>query len=179
MFNFSKTMIFCPFRFSDAFMETVTGEKKERYILVSRLKNKEDKLKKEKDKQAAEKLELEAQVGFTNIIQAISESGKLVVGHNMFLDVIHCINQFHSCLPPDIDDFKELTKAVFPRILDTKLMVNTHPYKEHFLSTSLEEVKITVNQPPFCKVKIGKSYYYYLMFLSLVRKNENKNKHYK
>ncbi|XP_005103432.1 poly(A)-specific ribonuclease PARN [Aplysia californica] len=135
-------------------IETVTGEKKERYLLVHRTKNADDRLKREQGRQALEMLELDIQVGFSKVIRAISESGKLVVGHNMLLDVIHSVNQFHCHLPEEFDDFKTVVKTVFPRLLDTKLMASTHPFKEHILYTSLDEVRLTVQQPPFRPVNI-------------------------
>uniref|UniRef100_A0A673HJD3 Poly(A)-specific ribonuclease PARN n=1 Tax=Sinocyclocheilus rhinocerous TaxID=307959 RepID=A0A673HJD3_9TELE len=55
--------------------------------------------------------------------------GKLVVGHNMLLDVMHTIHQFCGPLPEELDDFKEVAMSVFPRLLDTKLMASTQPFK--------------------------------------------------
>jgi len=141
-------------KFPNVFLETVTGEKKERYMLVSKINDTEERLKKEKEKQAKHRLEIDLQVGFSKVIQEISQSGKLVVGHNMFLDVIHSVNQFHSPLPSDLDGFKAMVKAVFPRLLDTKLMASTHPFKEYILSTSLDEVRLAVNTSPFLKLNI-------------------------
>lgn len=44
----------------------------------------------------------------------ISASRKLVVGHNMLLDVCHIIGQFIQPLPDDVRDFKKLAHKVFP-----------------------------------------------------------------
>uniref|UniRef100_A0AAY4B722 Poly(A)-specific ribonuclease PARN n=1 Tax=Denticeps clupeoides TaxID=299321 RepID=A0AAY4B722_9TELE len=118
----------------------------------------EERRRREHEKQEREQEELNDAVGFSRVIHAISKSGKLVVGHNMLLDVMHTIHQFYCPLPEvrvealfilllkknsliylfyfvlqDLNDFKEVTMCVFPRLLDTKLMASTHPFKVHNL----------------------------------------------
>uniref|UniRef100_A0A665SYZ1 Poly(A)-specific ribonuclease PARN n=1 Tax=Echeneis naucrates TaxID=173247 RepID=A0A665SYZ1_ECHNA len=83
------------------------------------------------------------------VIHAISKSGKLVVGHNMLLDVMHTIHQFYCSLPEDLQDFKEVTMCVFPRLLDTKLMASTQPFKELITNTSLAELEKQLKDTPF------------------------------
>ena len=71
-------------------------------------------MKADKDQQAriamesdqAEMENLEGTMGFTRVIQRITESGKLVVGHNMLLDVAFTLNQFAAPLPTDYSEFK-------------------------------------------------------------------------
>ena len=71
-------------------------------------------MKADKDQQAKIALEsdqaemdnLEGTMGFTRVIQRITESGKLVVGHNMLLDVAFTLNQFAAPLPTDYSEFK-------------------------------------------------------------------------
>uniref|UniRef100_A0AAY5EJL9 Poly(A)-specific ribonuclease PARN n=1 Tax=Electrophorus electricus TaxID=8005 RepID=A0AAY5EJL9_ELEEL len=75
--------------------------------------------------------------------------GKLVVGHNMLLDVMHTIHQFYCSLPEELDDFKEVTMCVFPRLLDTKLMASTQPFKELITNTSLAELEKQLKEKPF------------------------------
>uniref|UniRef100_A0A673HIP8 Poly(A)-specific ribonuclease PARN n=1 Tax=Sinocyclocheilus rhinocerous TaxID=307959 RepID=A0A673HIP8_9TELE len=65
----------------------------------------------------------------TDFIKIERVFGKLVVGHNMLLDVMHTIHQFCGPLPEELDDFKEVAMSVFPRLLDTKLMASTQPFK--------------------------------------------------
>ena len=45
--------------------------------------------------------ELEEASGFASIIQILSESGKVIVGHNMLLDIMHTLHQF-SCPLPEV-----------------------------------------------------------------------------
>ncbi|KAM9314934.1 poly(A)-specific ribonuclease PARN isoform 1-T1 [Pholidichthys leucotaenia] len=129
-------------------VETVETEKKERFIQISKV-DEEEKKKREQEKLEREQEELNDAVGFSRVIHAISKSGKLVVGHNMLLDVMHTIHQFYCPLPEDLQDFKEVTKCVFPRLLDTKLMASTQPFKELITNTSLAELEKRLKETPF------------------------------
>uniref|UniRef100_A0A8D3D754 Poly(A)-specific ribonuclease PARN n=1 Tax=Scophthalmus maximus TaxID=52904 RepID=A0A8D3D754_SCOMX len=129
-------------------VETIETEKKERYIQVSRVDDDERK-RREQQKLEREQEELNDAVGFSRVIHAISKSGKLVVGHNMLLDVMHTIHQFYCPLPEDLQDFKEVTMCVFPRLMDTKLMASTQPFKELITNTSLAELEKQLKESPF------------------------------
>ncbi|KAM9362822.1 poly(A)-specific ribonuclease PARN [Symphorus nematophorus] len=129
-------------------VETIETEKKERYIQVSKV-DEEERKRREQQKLEREQEELNDAVGFSRVIHAISKSGKLVVGHNMLLDVMHTIHQFYCPLPEDLQDFKEVTMCVFPRLLDTKLMASTQPFKEMITNTSLAELEKQLKENPF------------------------------
>nr|AAQ97826.1 poly(A)-specific ribonuclease [Danio rerio] len=129
-------------------VETLETEKKERFIQISKVDD-EERRRREQQKQQREQEELNDAVGFSRVIRAISKSGKLVVGHNMLLDVMHTIHQFCGPLPEELDDFKEVAMTVFPRLLDTKLMASTQPFKEIIHNTSLAELHKQLRQKPF------------------------------
>ncbi|XP_068607527.1 poly(A)-specific ribonuclease PARN [Brachionichthys hirsutus] len=129
-------------------VETIEREKKERYIQVSKV-DEEERKRREQQKQEREQEELNDAVGFSRVIHAISKSGKLVVGHNMLLDVMHTIHQFYCPLPEELPDFKDVTMCVFPRLLDTKLMASTQPFKELITNTSLAELEKQLKETPF------------------------------
>ena len=67
----------------------------------------------------------------------------------MILDLSHTINQFCGILPDSYLDFKAMANSVFPKILDTKLMANTSPFKQEILNSSLEELYKAVQQSPY------------------------------
>ncbi|XP_019718110.1 poly(A)-specific ribonuclease PARN isoform X2 [Hippocampus comes] len=121
---------------------------KDRIIQVSKV-DEEERKKREQQKLEKEQMQLNDAVGFSRVIHAISKSGKLVVGHNMLLDVMHTIHQFYCPLPNDLQDFKEVTMCVFPRLLDTKLMASTQPFKDLINNTSLAELEKQLNESPF------------------------------
>ncbi|XP_053472268.1 poly(A)-specific ribonuclease PARN [Ictalurus furcatus] len=129
-------------------IETVENDKKERFIQISKV-DEEERKRIEQQKHEREQEELNDAVGFSRVIHTISKSGKLVVGHNMLLDVMHTIHQFYCPLPEELDDFKEVTMCVFPRLLDTKLMASTQPFKELITNTSLAELEKQLKEKPF------------------------------
>ncbi|XP_048848193.1 poly(A)-specific ribonuclease PARN isoform X1 [Brienomyrus brachyistius] len=134
-------------------VETLENEKKERYILISKVDD-EERRRREQEKQEKEQAELNDAVGFSRVIHAISKAGKLVIGHNMLLDVMHTIHQFYCPLPEELIDFKEVTMCVFPRLLDTKLMASTQPFKELITNTSLAELEKQLKESPFKPLKV-------------------------
>ena len=59
----------------------------------------------------------------------MSQNKKLIVGHNMLLDIMYTVQQFVHPLPNTLDEFKCLATCVFPEVLDTKLMGSMMPFK--------------------------------------------------
>ncbi|NXJ01647.1 PARN ribonuclease, partial [Psophia crepitans] len=134
-------------------VETLESDKKERYIVINKV-NEEERKRREQQKQAKEQEELNDAVGFSRVVHAIANSGKLVIGHNMLLDVMHTIHQFYCPLPDDLGEFKEVTSCVFPRLLDTKLMASTQPFKDIINNTSLAELEKRLKEVPFSPPKV-------------------------
>uniref|UniRef100_A0A8C7BUD4 Poly(A)-specific ribonuclease PARN n=1 Tax=Neovison vison TaxID=452646 RepID=A0A8C7BUD4_NEOVI len=128
-------------------------KKKERYIVISKV-DEEERKRREQQKLAKEQEELNDAVGFSRVIHAIANSGKLVIGHNMLLDVMHTVHQFYCPLPVDLNEFKEMTTCVFPRLLDTKLMASTQPFKDIINNTSLAELEKRLKETPFNPPKV-------------------------
>ena len=64
----------------------------------------EEKIQAERDR--LEFAEVDEAVGFCKVIHKITESKKIVVGHNMFLDILYTLQQFVAPLPEDYDEFK-------------------------------------------------------------------------
>uniref|UniRef100_A0A8K9XY97 Poly(A)-specific ribonuclease PARN n=1 Tax=Oncorhynchus mykiss TaxID=8022 RepID=A0A8K9XY97_ONCMY len=126
--------------------DDIMGFQKERYIQISKVDDEERK-RRERQKQEREQEELNDAVGFSRVIHAISKSGKLVVGHNMLLDVMHTIHQFYCVLP-------EYLLYCFLRLLDTKLMATTQPFKELINITSLAELQKQLKESPFKSPKV-------------------------
>lgn len=129
-------------------MEATTNEKKQRYIVVTKVNESEKKML-EEERQTKDADDIETAVGFSTVIKMISQSGKLIVGHNMMLDLIHVIEQFLCPLPHDLETFKSTVQAIFPRIIDTKLMASTHPFKDLIPSTVLGDLAKHASTEPF------------------------------
>uniref|UniRef100_A0A6Q2YSE8 Poly(A)-specific ribonuclease PARN n=1 Tax=Esox lucius TaxID=8010 RepID=A0A6Q2YSE8_ESOLU len=131
-------------------VETLETDKKERYIQISKVDDEERK-RRERQKQEREQEELNDAVGFSRVIHAISKSvsGMLRNLHVSTHDAI-----FFLPHPQDLNDFKEVTQCVFPRLLDTKLMATTQPFKELINNTSLAELQKQLKESPFKPPKV-------------------------
>uniref|UniRef100_A0A8C0FPY5 Poly(A)-specific ribonuclease PARN n=1 Tax=Bubo bubo TaxID=30461 RepID=A0A8C0FPY5_BUBBB len=139
-------------------VETLESDKKERYIAISKV-NEEERKRREQQKQAKEQEELNDAVGFSRVVHAIANSGKLVIGHNMLLDVMHTIHQFYCPLPDDLAKwtffhFNLFSSYFVSRLLDTKLMASTQPFKEIINNTSLAELEKRLKEVPFSPPKV-------------------------
>ncbi|CAI9743295.1 (A)-specific ribonuclease PARN-like isoform X1 [Octopus vulgaris] len=130
-------------------LETKTGERKERFIVVTKISSDEELKKKENEKYSTELTKLDQAVGFSKIIRLISSSGTVVVGHNMLLDIIHILHQFHSPLPQEYEEFKGFLHSQFPNLIDTKLMASTSPFRELVSSSSLGDLLNILQTKPF------------------------------
>jgi len=148
--SFQRRLIYQTVRekFSDVSLTTVVKTGGDRVIAVVKAdQDEQERLAGEKDR--AEMNDLEEAFGFSRVIRKMTESGKMVVGHNMILDVAHTLNQFCGPLPERYDDFKAMTREVFPSLLDTKLMANTIPFKDEIPNSSLEALFETVSASPY------------------------------
>ncbi|XP_053150555.1 poly(A)-specific ribonuclease PNLDC1 isoform X2 [Hemicordylus capensis] len=58
--------------------------------------------------------------GFTNLFQTLIKAKKLLVGHNMLMDLLHLHDKFYKPLPENYEEFKKNIHSLFPLLLDTK-----------------------------------------------------------
>ncbi|XP_022830629.1 poly(A)-specific ribonuclease PARN-like isoform X1 [Spodoptera litura] len=141
-------------RFKDeVIVDTKVLENKNRILKVIRKTadmDDQDTLRKKKEWD-----ELEEAIGFSRVAQMISQSEKLVVGHNMLLDLLHTLGHFFQQLPSDYPSFKEFSHCMFPKLLDTKYMSSLPPFKDKLGSSVLTELLSTLGEPPFSLPKIG------------------------
>jgi poly(A)-specific ribonuclease len=131
-------------------LEKSTNEKKECFIVVTKV-DEDERKKFEEKKQSKEKEVVENAVGFSAVMKMVSQSGKLIVGHNMLLDLLHVVHQFCCPLPEEVDEFKAIVQALYPRIIDTKVMATTQPFRDHLPSTILGDLVNHLFVAPFTK----------------------------
>ncbi|CAJ1963874.1 unnamed protein product [Sphenostylis stenocarpa] len=74
----------------------------------------------------AEKMKIQAAVGFRHVIDLLSSEQKLIVGHNCFLDIAHVHSKFIGPLPGTPEEFVSTVNKCFPHIVDTKILLNTN-----------------------------------------------------
>jgi hypothetical protein len=97
---------------------------------------------------------LDNEIGFSKIIWYLSQSEKLIVGHNMLTDTMQILRQFFSQLPENFEDFKSMTNALFPNVIDTKYMASLAPLKELITNTTLGDMDKILSKEPFPQVKL-------------------------
>ncbi|CAH2241330.1 jg20498 [Pararge aegeria aegeria] len=134
---------------TEAFVESKVLENKNRVLKVTKLKSATDVKDLDTQRKEKEWEEFNEAVGFSHVARMISQSRKLVVGHNMLLDVLHTLNHFFQPLPADYASFKEFTHCMFPRLLDTKYMSSLPPFKDKVNSTVLHHLLATLAEAPF------------------------------
>ncbi|XP_057366976.1 poly(A)-specific ribonuclease PARN-like [Daphnia carinata] len=106
------------------------------------------------DNNVSEMEKFEDNVGFSRVIRKITDSGKLVVGHNMLLDLCHILGQFCAPLPEDYHDFKGMVNTFFPRFIDTKVMATTKPFRDILQNSALERLLSSLLAAPFRSIEI-------------------------
>lgn len=141
----------------EAYVETKVLENKNRVLKVTRVTPENAAQDREAMKKDKEWEEFEEAVGFSKVARMISQSEKLVVGHNMLLDVLHTLNHFFQPLPLDYPTFKEFAHCMFPSLLDTKYMSSLPPFKDKVNSSVLQHLLATLSEPPFGLPKVGSS----------------------
>ncbi|CAH3997884.1 poly(A)-specific ribonuclease PARN-like [Pieris brassicae] len=139
---------------NDVFLETKVFENKDRILKVTRLSSSDERKNKDDERKEKEWEDLEEAIGFSKIARLISQSGKLVIGHNMLLDLLHTLNHFFQPLPVDYSSFKEFAHCMFPRVLDTKYMSSLPPFKDKLTSSILQHLLVTLSQRPFSMPEI-------------------------
>uniref|UniRef100_A0A182IUN9 Uncharacterized protein n=1 Tax=Anopheles atroparvus TaxID=41427 RepID=A0A182IUN9_ANOAO len=128
---------------------TVTLEDNQKAIKVERKRSPEEEQALEQQRIVKENEELEAKVGLSLVLQELSKARKLIVGHNMLLDLLYILRQFFKPLPVDYKEFKKLTKEIFPLLLDTKYLCTNAEIKVSVNSSVLAHVYDAVSKPPF------------------------------
>ncbi|KAJ1527889.1 hypothetical protein ONE63_007825 [Megalurothrips usitatus] len=114
----------------------------------------EFKKKRNEEKKEKEWNDFQEAIGLSHLIKAISNSGKLIIGHNCLLDICHIVNRFRYPLPSSYDNFKELVHHIFPRIIDTKFMSTAPPIKDLIPPCPLGKLWDTLREAPFNMPKV-------------------------
>ncbi|CAK9206078.1 unnamed protein product [Sphagnum jensenii] len=110
---------------------TTAGDRSQTLIQVIFTSSKEDKNQLLEELAQEERQSLEGRVseavGFRKVIDAISESGLPVIGHNCILDMLHLHSKFMTPLPSSAAQFCSSLQSLFPCIVDTKYLLRSEP----------------------------------------------------
>ncbi|XP_055943527.1 poly(A)-specific ribonuclease PARN-like isoform X1 [Argiope bruennichi] len=121
-------------------MSSKTAESgNQRYITIIKCSD-QDKLDKLQCQEINDLDDVDVAVGFRKVMDHISASKKLVIGHHMYLDILHVIEQFFFHLPEELSEFKSMVRMTFPNILDTKYVASSERLRPFLESTQLSEL---------------------------------------
>ncbi|XP_075231184.1 poly(A)-specific ribonuclease PARN-like isoform X2 [Lycorma delicatula] len=129
--------------------DEVTIEIRNYVLVVRHIQGAEERLKEQENKREKEEADIEDAVGFTHIIRLLSKCNKLIIGHNLLLDLLHIVRQFYMPLPDDYSEFKLMLHNLFPKLLDTKFMCSAPPFKDILTTTVLSNLLKSLKEPPF------------------------------
>eukprot|EP01094_Clydonella_sp_ATCC50884_P010859 TRINITY_DN20678_c0_g1_i1.p1 TRINITY_DN20678_c0_g1~~TRINITY_DN20678_c0_g1_i1.p1 ORF type:complete len:556 (+),score=179.18 TRINITY_DN20678_c0_g1_i1:35-1669(+) len=139
-------------RFGEALL--LQTEKNPLHMTV-RVVTAEQRLEQESNTSAQKMDEIREAAGFRRVVDALRESKKLIVGHNMFLDVLHLYHHFVDPLPESCVKFKKGVQEHFPNLLDTKFFANhCPPFEGVFSATNLGDLYQATKEAPFGHVTV-------------------------
>ncbi|XP_058464193.1 poly(A)-specific ribonuclease PARN-like isoform X2 [Malaya genurostris] len=118
-------------------------------ILIERKRSKEEEQQFQAERVVQENDDLDSIVGLSLVLQELSKTKKLIIGHNMLLDLLFVIRQFFRPLPHNYLEFKKIVRELFPILLDTKYLCTNAELKVHVNSSVLGHVFESVQKEPF------------------------------
>lgn len=77
---------------------------------------------------------------FVNLFDRLKEKRTILVGHNVFLDLIYFYASFFGKLPDQVEDFQRKIHELFPMIIDTKYLATHDSANPAIAKSSLEEL---------------------------------------
>lgn len=85
---------------------------------------------------------------FHELINTLRTRRTVVVGHNVFLDLIYFYSCFFGPLPDRVDDFQNLIAQLFPLVFDTKYLADKINDNSPLYKSSLEEIDQELSKLP-------------------------------
>ncbi|KAH0561953.1 hypothetical protein GP486_003338 [Trichoglossum hirsutum] len=85
----------------------------------------------------------------------------ILVGHNLFTDLINFYKAFIGDLPEEVEDFQKVIHQIFPMVIDTKYLA-THEYDSINLRSSLEDLEEDLRAQIFPTIKLHYDHSKYL-----------------
>ena len=87
-------------------------------------------------------------VRFTELCQALKEKKFVVVGHNLFLDLIYFYTFFFGPLPDRVESFQKVIAQLFPLVFDTKYLADKVNDNSPLYKSSLQEIDQELSKLP-------------------------------
>lgn len=81
-----------------------------------------------------------AQEKYEGLFDRLKSKKTILVGHNIFTDLIYFYSSFLGQLPNKVEDFEHRIHELFPTIIDTKYLATQHIANPALSRSSLEEL---------------------------------------
>lgn len=93
--------------------------------------------------------EREAHVlGFTELCNTLNENRTVLVGHNLFLDLIYFYTLFFGPLPDRVEGFQKIIAQLFPLVVDTKYLADKINDNSPLYNSSLQDIDRELSKLP-------------------------------
>ncbi|KAL1796704.1 hypothetical protein ACET3X_005244 [Alternaria dauci] len=84
---------------------------------------------------------------YDRAIERLKTKQPVLVGHNMFTDIVYFYRTFVGQLPDTLQDFQDAIHDLFPKIIDTKYLA-THAEGDLNASPSLQDIAESLSRQP-------------------------------
>ena len=98
--------------------------------IIIRKVSEEEKQKLVSEDNKKKLIEMERAKGVKNIWDEIVKNKKILIGHNLSIDILFCFSHFGDSLPDNYDQFKKLVNSSLSSLYDTKYLYNYLSSKE-------------------------------------------------
>lgn len=76
----------------------------------------------------------------THVKEVLGTKRTVLVGHNVFMDLVYFYRCFFGKLPESVEDFQEIMHRLFPMIIDTKFLATDSVDNPTLAKSSLEDL---------------------------------------
>ena len=87
-------------------------------------------------------------LGFMELCQTLKEKQTVLVGHNLFLDLIYFYTLFFGPLPDRVEGFQTIIAQLFPLVFDTKYLADKINDNSPSYKSSLQEIDQELSKLP-------------------------------
>ena len=85
---------------------------------------------------------------FDELLSTLKTKRTILVGHNLFLDLIYFFTCFFGCLPARVEGFQAIVAQVFPLVFDTKYLADKINDNSPLYKSSLDEIDQELSKLP-------------------------------
>lgn len=100
-----------------------------------------------------------------NLKTGLQDKRTVLVGHNVFMDLMYFYKCFFGTLPDRVEDFQRVIHELFPLVVDTKYLATHNRENPAMANSSLEQLDVDLARLPFDKVPaVGRSFHSLVLY---------------